>query len=377
MNKVYLDNSSSTKVLSSVQDTFNVIVNDYYANSSALHTAGNLNNKLFKEARNQIASLCAVKAQEIFFTSGASEAINTVLKGLTFYNIKRSIHIVTTTLEHPSVIETLNYLQTKFDVEVTFISPVDGEITVEMIESAVKSNTMLVSLVHVQSETGIILPVEEVAKKLNSHNTLVHVDACQSFGKINLDFKLFDMVSVSFHKLHGFKGSGFLYKKSNVKLDPLIHGGNQQELRSGTIPLELCVSGAKATRIAFEELNDNSAKVRKLWNELYDYFSTCSDVVVNSRNDGSPYIFNMSILNVHTAAFARMMWEKGFSFSTKTACSADDSYSTVIYDLTNDMNLAKNSIRISLSKFSEKADVEAFIAAFELVIDDVRGNNCG
>lgn len=377
MNNIYLDNSGSTKVLDTILETYNVIVNEMYANSSAVHTMGNNNMNLFKEARKQVASLCACRDSEITFTSGASESINTVLKGVSFYNMSRKKHIITTTLEHPSVYESLTYLQERFGIDVTYIAPINGEINVSMIEDAIREDTILVSVVHIQSEMGLILPIEEIGRMLRKRNVLFHVDACQSFGKIAIDFSKYDMISVSFHKLHGLKGSGFLYVSDSVKIDPLIHGGNQQSLRSGTIPLELCVCGAKAVRIALDEMNNNYNNARKLWNHLFEYFSSNNDVTVNSSVCGSPYIMNISISDIHIAAFSRVMWERGFIFSTKTACSSDNDYSSVIYDLFKDENRAKNSIRISISKFNTMDEIDALISCFDKVIQEVRGNKCG
>ncbi len=377
MKKVYLDNSGSTKVLDSVKNTFDVVVEKYYANSSAAHSLGNENILLFKEARKQIASLCAVKESEIIFTSGASEAVNTAIKGSVLYNLNRKKHVVTTTLEHPSVISTLKYLEKRFGIEVTYVKPVNGEITTDMILNSLREDTLLVSIVHVQSETGIILPITEIGKKLKELDILFHVDICQSFGKLEIDFNDFSMASVSFHKLHGLKGSGFLYKSDSVLIDELIHGGNQQDIRSGTIPLELCACGAKCTRIAYEGMSENYEYVKSLNSVLRDYFESLDDIVINSKVDGSPYILNISIRNVHIAAFSRMMWEKGFYFSTKTACSSSGDYSSVIFDLTNDEDCARNSIRISLSKFNTESDITEFISVFNDCLEKVRGNNCG
>lgn len=377
MNKVYLDNSGSTKVLDEVRDTFNVVVDNYYANCSAVHNLGNENSLLFKEARKQVASLCAVREDEIFFTSGATESINTAIKGSVLYNMHRKNHVVTTTLEHSSVISTLKYLEKRFNIEVTYVKPENGKITAKMITDSVKENTVLVTMVHVQSETGNILPINEVAEYLKNKETLLHIDACQSFGKFPINLNEFDMVSVSFHKLHGIKGSGMLFKKHSVLIDSLIHGGNQQEYRSGTIPLELCVCGAKCVRIAFENMNDNYSKVEKNYKSLYEYFDGKSDVFINSAEDGSPYILNISILNIHIAAFSRIMWEKGFYFSTKTSCSSGASYSEVIYDLTDDKALATNSIRISIGKYNTVEEIQTFIQVFDECLEKVRGNNCG
>lgn len=377
MRKVYLDNSGSTKVLESVKDTFNKVVDEYYANCSALHSLGNENSLLFKEASKQVASLCGIKENELIFTSGATESINLAIKGAVLYNMSRKNHVVTTTLEHPSVISTLKYLEKRFNIEVTYVKPVDGIITADMILDSVKESTVLVSLIHVQSETGIILPVEEVANGLKNSDVLIHVDVCQSFGKLPIKLSDFDMASVSFHKLHGIKGSGFLYKRESVLIDELIHGGSQQTFRSGTIPLELCVCGAKTVRIAFEEMDKNYQNIKKLQMMMIDYFKTVNEVHLNSLENGSPYIINISILDIHIAAFSRMMWEEGYFFSTKTACSSGNDYSSVIYDLTNDLDKASASIRISIGKFNTEEEIKSFIKTFDECLEKVRGNECG
>ncbi len=377
MRQIYLDNAGSTKVLSEVLESFNQVAKSYYANPSANHDLGNNNNRLYKEARKQIASLCVVKDEEVFFTSGASESINTAIKGTALYHMKRGKHIVTTTLEHAATNETLIYLQERFGFEVTYVEPINGEITAEMITDVTREDTILVTMSHVHSETGMILAVEDIAKSLQIKGIIMHVDACQSFGKIPLDIKNIDLVSVSFHKMHGIKGSGMLIKKKHVMIDSLIHGGNQQSLRSGTIPLELVVCGAKTLRIALESRDVNYGQVLDLWNYTVDNLKDIEGVVVNSTLPNSPYVLNFSIRDINISAFSRLMWQKGIYIAAKTSCASSDSYSKSIYSITSDMELASNSLRISFSKFTTIAEIETFLEALKVAIEMVRKNNCG
>lgn len=377
MKQVYLDNAGSTKVYEDVLDSFNKVCTSYYANASASHDLGNYNSSIFKEARKQIASLCVVGEDEVYFTSGASESINTALKGSAFYNMHRKKHIVTTTLEHPATNSTLEYLEKRFGIEVTKVAPVDGKITSDMIIAAMRDDTFLVTMIHVQSETGLILPVEEVGAKLKDSRVLFHIDACQSFGKIDVDFTNVDMCSVSFHKLHGLKGSGMLIKKRDVQIDTLIHGGNQQDIRSGSIPLELVVAAAKTLKIAFEKKEEKYTHVKKLWDYLYNEFASNDSIHINSLNDNSPFIFNFSVLNTNTSALSRLLWEDGIYVATNTSCASSNEYSQTIYELTNDMEAAKTSLRLSFSRYTTMQDIEMFVKSLQQSLDRVRRNACG
>ncbi len=377
MKQIYLDNAGSTKVYKEVLDSFNKVCESYYANASASHDLGNYNSNIFREARKQIASLCVVKEEEIFFTSGASEAINTAIKGVCLYNMHRLKHIVTTVLEHPATNNTLKYLEERFGFRVTYVKPIDGKITADMILDAVCEDTVLVSMIHVQSETGLVLPVEEVGERLKNSSVLLHVDACQSFGKIDFEFKYFDLVSVSFHKLHGIKGSGMLIKKSGVRLDSLIHGGMQQDLRSGTIPLELVVAAVKTLKITLDERVSAFDKVSEVWNYLYDEISCIDNIVINSKLNNSPYILNFSVLNTNTAALSRLLWEEGIYVATNTSCASSMEYSNTILELTSSMDLAKSSLRVSFSKYTTTEDVKVFVEKIKEMIEKVRRNECG
>ncbi|MFV0499124.1 MAG: cysteine desulfurase family protein [Bacilli bacterium] len=377
MNKVYLDNSGSTVVLDEVLETYITVSKKYYANSSAVHNLANEGRLLFNESKKQIASLCNVLEEEIFFTSGASESINTAIKGYVLRNLKRKNHIIVTTIDHSSTLNTVKYLKDKFNIIVDYVSPENGEITSEMIMEYVNEDTLMVSLPHVQSETGYILPIEEIAKVLKNNKIVFHVDASQSIGKIPIEFSNYDMISASFHKIHGVKGIGLLYKKKNVLIDELIHGGNQQTVRSGTINLPACVSSSRCLRLIFEDLKQSYLKVCKLNEMLRKYFNTRDDVVINSSNNCSPYILNISLKDINSAALSRRMWNLGYFFSNNTSCNSNKDYSNAILEFTNDLKLAANSIRISISKFTTELEIKSFIAIFEESIDKVRGNDCG
>ncbi len=377
MKQIYLDNAGSTKVYEDVLDSFSKVCDSYYANASASHDLGNYNNNIFREARKQIASLCVVKEEEIIFTSGASESINTALKGASFYNMHRLRHIVTTSLEHPATNSTLAYLEERFGFRVTYVKPIDGKITAQMIMDEICEDTLMVSMIHVQSETGLVLPVMEVGQLLKDSKVLLHVDACQSFGKIDLDFTNLDLVSISFHKLHGLKGSGMLVKKSDVQIDSLIHGGNQQTYRSGTIPLELVVAAVKTLKLTLEEKARKFETVSAVWNYLYEELSAIDNVVINSQVGNSPYIFNFSILDINTPALSRMLWEKGIYVATNTSCASSKEYSNTILELTNRMDLAKSSLRVSFSKYTTLEDAKVFVEFLKRKIDKVRRNACG
>jgi len=224
---IYFDNSATTKPYEEVLEAFAQVSRDFFGNPSSLHILGGKSEKLLTTAREQIAQLAGVQANEIYFTSGGSESNNLAIKGTALMHRGRGNHIVTTSVEHPSVREACEQLQT-LGFEVTYI-PVDkdGRVTVDEVIRAVTDKTILVSIIHVNNEVGIIQPVEEIGSRLKDYpKVLYHVDHVQGAGKVPLDlYKAnIDLCTFSAHKFHGLRGTGFLFLKNGVRISPLISG---------------------------------------------------------------------------------------------------------------------------------------------------------
>ncbi len=371
--KVYLDNAASTKVNQEVLATFNKICDDLYANSSAKHSMGIDAQKLFEVALEQTAGLLGVKSEEIIYTSGATESINTALKGIAFYHQKRGKHIITTKYEHPAVNSTLEYLKSRFGFEVTYLS----DVTKASVEEVLRDDTILVTMIHTQSELGCTFDYESIYEILSDHQALLHVDMCQSLGKLEIDLSKCDLASFSLHKLNGLKGSGILLKKASVKIDELIHGANQQVMRSGTVPLETVVSSAKALRIALENRRDNYRKVSEIWDYTVNALRSVDGVEINSAEDGNKYILNISVMNCNQSALNQLLSDEGIYVSSSTACKSRGDYSKVVYEYTNNMEKAKRSMRVSFSSTVSKSDIDYFVDVLKNSISKVKDNKCG
>ncbi len=371
--KIYLDNAASTMPHKEVLDTYVNVSLEMYSNSSAVHNDGLTANELFKASRSQIANLLKVRDEEVIFTSGATESINTAIKGICFYHQNRGKHIISTVYEHPSVINTLKYLEERFDFTVTYLE----DVTAEAISNALSEETILVSVSHTQGELGIVFDIEGIASVLKSHRAFLHVDMCQSLGKINVGLSDIDLASFSMHKLHGLKGCGILFKKRDVKLDALVHGANQQELRSGTIPLASVVASAKGLRISLDNIEKNYGHISEIWDYTFKLLNLVNGVCVNSHSTGNKYIMNFSVLDVNTTALLQLLNENEIYVSSQTACRAKDSYSKVVYSYTSDMDRASSSFRISFSKFISTKDIEKFGSVLEKSIVSVLVLNWG
>ena len=263
---IYLDYSATTPVNKQVLDTFNKVCLDYVGNSNSLHALGVKSKELEDYATKKIAKLLKIDEKEIIYTSGASESNNLAIKGVCLRYQNRGKHIITTFLEHSSVIGPLNYL-TKLGFEVDFVKiKDDGQVDLEHLRSLMRDDTILVSICAVDSEIGLRQPIKEIRNILNDYpKCFLHVDCTQAIGKIEIDFSDIDLASISAHKIYGLKGIGMLVKKEKVLLEPLIHGGKSTTVyRSGTPPLALIVSLMKALELIIPDVNKNYKYVLRL-----------------------------------------------------------------------------------------------------------------
>lgn len=370
---IYLDNSATTIPESSVLNSFKQVAEKYYANPSSIHSMGAEVERLQERARTQAANLLQVHPTEIIFTSGGTEGNNLAIKGIAFQYKKRGNHIITTEIEHPSVYEACKNLE-EYGFNVTYL-PVNehGVVQLEQLKAAITKNTILVSIMHVNNETGAIQPIQEIGKLLHDYPKInFHVDAVQSIGKVPLPLKdeRIDLCTFSGHKIHGLKGTGVLYVKSNIRLSPLFHGGNQENgIRSGTENVAGNVSFVRALRLLKEREKISMHDMKEQQMLLLNTLSEIEGVHVNSTIDGAPHIINFSIPGLRAETVIHAMYEAGFVISTQSACSSkrnDISRILHAYGLSDDM--AKSGLRVSLSYDTTKTEVEQFLQSLEETI---------
>ena len=372
---VYLDNAATTKVDPEVLNSYNQITLKYFANPSSIHSLGQESSRLLDKSREQILNVLKLTHHDVIFTSGATEANNLAIKGYCFANRSRGKHIITSSTEHPSVLNTVLEMQ-DFGFEVTVL-PVnkEGQIEVNSLKAAIKKETILVSIMAVNNETGAINPIKEIGELLSNYPKIAfHVDATQAIGKVNFPLDNVDMFSFAGHKIHGLLGSGALIKEKKIILEPLNNGGGQENNnRSGTNTLALSASLAKALRIAINEQKDNYQRVSNLRDYLVSYLKDNPDIYhINSFSD-NPYIVNFSTINLKASVIVEALSNKGIMVSSLSACHAkNEDYSYVVYAMNHDMKLAHNTIRVSFSYDNNVDDVNAIIRGLKQIVREIK-----
>lgn len=360
---LYWDYAAAAPPYEEVVQTLEQVMRMHFANPSSLHRAGETANGLIKRAREACAAALGVLPQEIIFTSGATESNNLAVKGAALQLQGRGRHLVTTELEHPSVYESCLQLQ-KLGWEVTWIVP-DSEGVVEpsKVAAAVRPDTVLVSVMHVNNEIGTVQPLREIGQQVKAVNsrTLFHVDGVQGYGKLEVDLKGWqaDLYSLSAHKLRGPRGTGILYIREGVTLFPLLTGGSQeQQRRAGTENVPAIVASAKAVRMSGEQRQAFVNRVAPLKRQLEDRIAAIPELVLNSRADGAPHIVHFSYPGMKGEVLARKLEELGMAVSTRSACSSRLAEpSRVLLSMGRDVAAALGGIRISLGDSHTEEDV--------------------
>ena len=362
---IYLDYSATTPVNKEVLETFNKVCLDFPGNPNSLHKLGVEANKLEKSATEQIKELLKLNDKEIIYTSGSSESNNLAIKGICLKHQGIGKHIITTNLEHSSIYGPIGYLQ-KLGYEVDFVKTNNGIVDIEDLKKLLRDDTVLVTIASVNSETGILQNIEEIAKLLKSKKCFFHVDMTQSIGKVNINLDDIDLVSFSAHKFYGLKGIGVLIKNNNIVLEPLIHGGKSTTVyRSGTPALPLIVSLSKALRLALNDLDKKYDYIKELNNYITEQLKDLENVRINSNENSIPHVLNLSVMHTKPETFQHALEEYDIYISTQSACSANNPVSRAVLEVTKDEETAKHSIRVSLSYLTTKEEVDKFIDAFK------------
>lgn len=365
---IYLDYSATTKTNDEVLDSFVKCSKEFIGNPNSLHELGVKSKNMIDSATKQIANLLNIKETEIIYTSGASESNNLAIKGICEKYKNRGKHIITTSLEHSSIYGPIDYLiDNGYSVDFVKLDS-NGQVDLENLKQLIKEDTILVSINAVNSEIGILQPIEEISRIVSEHpKCFFHCDMTQAIGKIPVNISNIDLVSFSAHKFFGIKGIGVLVKKEKIELTPLIHGGKSTTVyRSGTPCLPLIVSISKALRLALDNLRDKEKYVNELNTYLKNKLEDYDKVKINSNDKCIPHILNISILGVKPETMLHALEKYEIYVSTQSACSASNSKSKAVYALTNDNERALSSIRISLSHLTTKEEIDAFIKCFDI-----------
>ena len=369
---IYLDYSATTPVINEVLDSYVHVTKDFIGNANSIHNLGVKSKELLMKATRQISEILGCEFNEVIYTSGASESNSTALKGVAFKHCKRGKHIISSPLEHKSVLETLKYLEMcGFEVSYVKLMP-NGQIDLKHLESLIRDDTILVSICAVNSEVGYKAPLKTIRQVINKKNDKVifHSDMTQALGKTKINLNDVDLASFSGHKIYAPKGIGILYKSNKVEIEPLIWGLTENaKFRGGTPPLPLIVSLSKAMRIMNENLENNIKKVTKL-NELLISGLNNDRIHINSNNLCVPHIVNLSLKSIRSETFVRALEKYEVYISTNSACSSLES-STVLKAVTDDKTINTTSIRISLSHFTTKLEINEFIRIFYKVYDEL------
>ena len=373
---IYFDYASTTPIRGSVLETYQKVLSQYYGNADSLHELGRESHKLMEKSRAQIAQLLSVKTNEIMFTSCASEANSYAIKGYALQYAKRGKHIITTCVEHSSILHACAQLEQHFGFEVTYL-PItkEGIVDLQELRAALRKDTILVSTMAVNNETGALNPIQAIAQIVHTQTRAAyHVDGVQALGKITLDLQDIDLATFSAHKIYGLKGSAILYHKKNIELFALINGGQQEDgMRGGTSNAPTNIVFAKTLRLALDEQEATFTHVRKLHDRLVCALTAMEDVVINSPPQALPHFINVSFLKVGSEIMLNALNERGFCVSAQSTCSSKSkARSHVLLAMGLGETVATHAIRITLSHLTTKEEVEALITALKEINHDYR-----
>lgn len=381
MENIYLDNAASSpmdeRVLEAMLPFFTI-----GGNASSIHSFGKPLKVALEDSRDNIADFLGVKPKEIFFTSGGTESNNTALKGLCLKNIiGNRKHIISSTIEHPAVIDTLKYIEEKFGYEVTFIKPdSEGMILPEKVLSEIRKDTLLISLMHSNNETGIINDIGTIAK--SKGEVYLHSDTVQSIGKVNLNFRKLniDFASISGHKFYGPKGIGVLYINEKVKLDKFMHGGGQErDIRGGTENIPAIAGLSKAFDLLRENIESDIIHYKTLKNYLIKKLNGAfgNNIIFNSKEENCLYnivniSFNTDKLLLVEDMLLIQLDLKGIAVSGGSACSSGAlKPSRVLLEMGRDEKTAMASLRISFGRKNKITEIDYLIEVLKEFVKEM------
>lgn len=368
---IYLDNAATTPMSAVAIKAMTEVMQETYGNPSSIHGHGRQANKLLRQARQDLAQLLGTKAQHIFFTSGGTEGNNAAIIGYCLRHQERGKHIITTAIEHHAVLETIDYLVEKFGFEVTIIQPINQVITAKQIQDALREDTILVSTMFANNETGNLLPIAEIGQILKEHPAAYHVDAVQAIGKllIHPEELGIDFLTASAHKFHGPKGIGFLYA-STLDFDSYLHGGDQeQKKRAGTENLPAIVGMVAALKEDLEKHTENIVLVQELLDSFLSEMNGTNHYL-NKGNNHLPYVLNIGFPGQKHDLLLLRLDLAGISISTGSACTAGIVQTSHVLEAMYGKNSdrLKESVRISLSPQNTLEEMQILAQSLKEII---------
>jgi cysteine desulfurase len=370
LNPIYFDHVSSTPVHPEVLKSQSELSPIHYANSEALHDAGHRIANMVDKSRESIASLLKIKVENITFTSGATESNNAIIKGIAFANASKGKHLITSSVEHSSVLESFKQLETSFGFEVTYLSvDKEGRISLQELKDALRADTTLVSIMHVNNEIGTIMPVKACAEIIKANSSAVfHVDEVQAIGKIPFDFSFVDAASCSAHKINGVKGSGLMIVKEKVRILSLITGGQQEYgRRGGTANAINNILFAKTLRLALSEYETHLKQVQILNQFLRNELKEIKEVVINSpEREVSSYIINFSVLTLSSEVLLNWFNSQNIYVSAQSTCNSKMKHvSITLQAMGLNETILNGSIRLGISASNTLEEAQRFISVLK------------
>ncbi len=373
---IYLDYAANTKVDKEVLDLYYDTALNNYGNPNSNHDFGKQSKKLIDESTKKIANLLNIEPEEIIYTSGATESNNLAIKGICERYKNYGKHILLSSLEHTSIIAPATIMQEEgFEVELIPVNK-QGLIDIETLKQMIRKDTILVSVCSVDSELGLVQPIESIGKLLKDYpNTYFHTDASQAIGKVTLDYKDVDLITIAPHKFYGTSDIGILVKKKNIGLKPIINGGRSTTVfRSGTPNLPGIVATSKALDIALTHQKERETYINELNKKIIDFLKQYKCIHINNTDASIKSTINFSIKGIKSQDVVDYLSNKEIYLSSKTSCCPIGTPSKLIYALTQDKKLASTSIRLSISHITTKEEINTFMEVFKKYIEELKQN---
>ena len=365
--KIYLDYMANTPIDEIVLNEFNKTYTDFYANPNSLHDLGYLAKEEMDKCTQQILNMLDLQDYELIYTSGASESNNLATKGIARSYRQDGKHIISTYLEHSSLSASLTFLQTQgYEIELVNIDR-NGRVDLEHLKELLRKDTVLVSISYVDSELGILQPIDEIKEILKDYpNCFFHTDATQAIGKTKLNFKDIDLITFTPHKFYGLNSSGVLIKKKEIILEPIINGGKSTTIyRSGTPDLPMAKAMLKALNLAISNFEKRLEIVSVINEKIRNAMEKYDLVTINSTKYSIPYTLNISVKGIKATFFQEELNKKGVYISTKSACDVKNTPSRAVFAVSKDRKNALSSFRLSFSHLTTLDEIEQFLLIFD------------
>lgn len=374
--EIYFDNAATTSVYGEVKELMIKLMEEEYGNPSSLHMKGIAAENYIKEARAELAKLLKCQEKEIVFTSGGTESNNMALIGAAMAKRRAGRHIITTKVEHASVLSTVEFLGKEgFDISYVGVDK-SGKVDRKELKALLREDTILVSVMYVNNETGAVQHIDEISKLIKEYNKdiLFHVDGVQAFGKYKISPKQLgvDLFSISGHKIHGPKGSGMLYIRDGVLIRPIIYGGGQQKgMRSGTENVPAIAGLGLAARLVYQSFDEKIRHMRELKESFIDKVTKLENVFSNSGE--APHIASISIVGIRAEVFLHALEEKGIYVSAGSACSSNKPHvSNVLSAMELPKEYLESTLRFSFSEFNTMEEIDYTVKIFEELLGTLR-----